>query len=104
MHCTGQKLSQPYCYFMVCSMIFREKEFRTEYDRLGEMRAVFSQATVIALTASAPPSMLPAIKKSLSLKQDCELLVESANRENIFYIVQKAPNSVPETLTGCLRS
>ena len=77
--------------------IFRGKEFRTAYSRIGEIRAVFSNATVIALTASAPPSMLPAIKDSLSLHQDCEVLAESANRENIFYIAQRAPTGISET-------
>ena len=76
---------------------FRGKEFRREYGRLGELRAVFSNAAILALTASAPPSMIPAMKKSLAIGSDSTIISQSANRSNIKYIAKQAPNSIPET-------
>ena len=82
----------------------RGREFRREYGRLGELRGIFTNATVLALTASAPPSMIPLLQKHLLLQKNTIKVTESANRKNIFYIAKEAPSSISETFEWLTQS
>ena len=75
----------------------RGKEFRRDYGRLGELRSVFHRASIIALTASAPPSMVAAIKRSLDMDIHTKMVTHTSNRANITYLAKKAPLNIEDT-------
>jgi ATP-dependent DNA helicase RecQ len=82
---------------MVQFYFFRGKEFREDYSRIGEMRSLLTKACVLALTASAPPSMVKDICSSLHMGSNFTLVQCSPDRPNIFIMAMKAPNTVSET-------
>ena len=71
-------------YIRIFLWIWRSKAFCHEYSHLGEVQGILTNATVLALTASAPPSIIPLLKKHLLLQKDTAHIIESANRKNGF--------------------
>lgn len=69
-------------------------EFRPEYRRLLVIKETFPDLPVIALTATATPSVRKDIIEALHL-QDPAVFVGSFNRENLSYRIEKKEN--PET-------
>ena len=67
-------------------------DFRPEYRQLARLRSRFPDVPFVALTATADELVRRDIIKYLSL-EDCELLVSSFNRPNIFYTVKPKRNS-----------
>jgi len=55
-----------------------------------------TDATMLALTASAPPKMRDEILNSLSMKNERQV-ISGADRSNIFYMCHKAPLSVTQS-------
>ena len=74
------------------------KEFRCEYSRIGELRSLLPNATILALTASAPLSMRGSMANSLAMAS-YRTVQTSFDRPNIMYICIKAPQSIGETFT-----
>lgn len=66
----------------------RGAEFRTAFMKIGGLRAL-TEAPVIALTASAPPSVLSVIQATLHLKNPV-IISHSLDRPNIFLSVSKS--------------
>ena len=66
-------------------MYFRGEEFRTDFKDLSAVRAFFLTAPIMALTAAAPPQLLTNLRRSLSLKTDCNVIAASPNRSNIYF-------------------
>ena len=62
----------------------RGSEFRTDYSQLGMLSAFFSNASLIALTATANKLDRTKIKESLNMKNPVEVIGD-ADRSNIFY-------------------
>ncbi|WP_373838866.1 DNA helicase RecQ [Methanospirillum sp.] len=63
-------------------------EFRPEYRQLSIIRKTFADVPIIALTATATPSVRNDIISELSLR-DPEIFVGSFNRENLIYRIEK---------------
>lgn len=66
-------------------------EFRPEYRKLSVIRTTFPDVPVIALTATATPSVRQDIISELHLK-DPKLFIGSFNRKNLLYRVEKKEN------------
>ena len=80
------KIQVHYC-FCNCSFIFRSKDFRAEYGRLHKLRALVPHGTpFVACTATATRSIKQEVISSLEM-YDCESVVTSPDRSNIYYEV-----------------
>ena len=78
---------QVHCYFCNCSFTCRSKDFRAEYGRLHELRALVPHGTpFIACTATATRSIKQEVISSLEM-YDCKSVVTSPDRSNIYYEV-----------------
>lgn len=69
-------------------------EFRPEYRRLAIIKETFPDVPIIALTATATPSVRSDIISELHLS-DPSVFVGSFNRENISYLIEK--KEAPDT-------
>ena len=66
---------------------YRSKDFRAEYGRLYELRALVPHGTpFVACTATATRSIKQEVISSLEMC-DCELVMTSPDRTNIYYEV-----------------
>ncbi|KZV90602.1 hypothetical protein EXIGLDRAFT_616758, partial [Exidia glandulosa HHB12029] len=64
-------------------------QFRTQYRNLGSFRARFPGVPIMALTASATPTVCDDIIHSLRMEEDQLLkVVDQFNRPNLFYQVR----------------
>lgn len=63
----------------------RGQEFRKEFKDLDAVKAFFPDIPVVALTATAPPSLLKSLKQSLALSNDCQVISANPNRINIYF-------------------
>ena len=63
----------------------RGQEFRQEFKDLDAVKAFFPDIPVVALTATAPPSLLKSLKQSLALSNDCQVISANPNRINIYF-------------------
>ncbi len=63
-------------------------DFRPSYLRIAEMREMFPEAPVLALTASATPQVVADIKRSLCFSEPSGEFRLSFTRKNISYIVR----------------
>ena len=72
-------------------------DFRPEYRKLAEIRALFPHAACLALTATATAQVRRDIKKNLKLENPAEF-VASFNRKNIFLEVARKHNPVHQIL------
>ena len=73
-----------------------EKAFRKYFRYIGTLRSVFSEATVLALSATCTLKMKKQIIKSLNLN-DPKIVELSPNRSNIKLVVRRTPTSVEES-------
>jgi len=69
-------------------------DFRPEYRRIVELRDIFKDVSILALTATATEKVRKDIIKNLAFKNSSEF-VASFNRENLFLDV--VPKSAPNT-------
>jgi ATP-dependent DNA helicase RecQ len=73
-------------------------DFRPEYRMLIEIRRKFSDAVVIALTATATPRVQEDIGQSLGFNQS-NIFISSFNRENLMLHVKDKVNALEQTIT-----
>jgi len=73
-------------------------EFRPEYRKLSVIRRTYPDVPVIALTATATPSVRADIISELSIKDPVEF-VGSFNRENLNYQIIKKENADQQVIT-----
>lgn len=72
-------------------------DFRPAYRRISELREIFPQAPVLALTATATPEVVKDIQQQLSFKQEnCYRM--SFERKNLVYVVRHTENKQQELL------
>ena len=71
----------------VCA-VCRGGDFRPAYSKLDSMTAQLPGASVLALTASATPSTIDEICKSLSMRHPVRITA-NPNRANILYTVAR---------------
>ena len=84
-----------------CCLLYRGKEFRTEYANISELRSVIpSCVNLMALTATVSPSKRKLIMKLLNLCEDETVIIEhSPNKKNIMYEVRKKPKDKESAFT-----
>lgn len=72
-------------------------DFRPAYRRIKELRALFPQAPVLALTATATPAVVKDIQQQLDFKAEncCSMSFE---RKNLVYVVRHTENKLQELL------
>ena len=63
-------------------------DFRPAYLNISELRKLFPEVPVLALTASATPEVIKDIQANLAFRQENEFKV-SYERKNLAYVVQK---------------
>lgn len=78
-------------------------DFRPSYLRIAELRHFFSEVPVLALTASATPSVVQDIKSKLEFADNSNTYAKSFARSNISYIVRLGENK-PEKLLQVLKN
>jgi ATP-dependent DNA helicase RecQ len=64
-------------------------DFRPSYLQIGALRALFPEAPVLALTASATPNVVDDICTQLKFRPDSATFRLSFNRSNISYVARK---------------
>ncbi|KAJ4482429.1 P-loop containing nucleoside triphosphate hydrolase protein [Lentinula aciculospora] len=67
-------------------------DFRVEYRRVGAFRQKFPDVPIMALTATATPSVVDDITRSLRMS-DRDLFIHPFNRQNLYYEVRYASSS-----------
>ncbi|PFH49957.1 hypothetical protein AMATHDRAFT_86106 [Amanita thiersii Skay4041] len=79
-------------------------DFRAEYRRLGVFRERFQDVPIMALTATATPTVQSDIIRSLNMNEDMLFrALHPFNRENLFYEVRytAAPDSISQMADIC---
>jgi hypothetical protein len=76
-------------------------DFRPNYRRLAELRAVLPGVPVLALTATATPRVRADIEAQLRLANPLRV-VASFNRPNLHYVVRMKTKSMADDLRGAL--
>ena len=72
-------------------------DFRPAYRRIGELRSLFPDIPVLALTATATPEVVKDIQQQLGFKEEnCYNM--SFERKNLVYVVRKTENKAKELL------
>lgn len=74
-------------------------DFRPDYLKIGELRAFFPKAPVLALTASATEQVQHDIEQQLGLRHPA-FFRQSFRRKNIFYEVRYSENKVADTFNA----
>ncbi len=72
-------------------------DFRPAYRRIKELRTLFPQVPVLALTATATPAVVKDIQQQLDFKAEncCSMSFE---RKNLVYVVRNTENKLQELL------
>ena len=82
----------------ICIFIYRGAQFRQEFSRIGEIRALMPPNTnIMALTTTANLSTQNKIKKSLEM-EDCKIVSKIPNNLNICYSLLPMPSTPYEVL------
>ena len=63
---------------------FRGKEFRQQFSDLSGLRALFPTAPTLALTATAPLSVIKQLKEDLCFDSSSKVVTVNPNRKNLF--------------------
>ena len=73
----------------------RGRDFRQNFMELSTLKALFPNSVALALTATAPPTVINIIKINLCLSKQAKIIKASPNRKNLFLCVKKRlPNSM----------
>ncbi len=75
------------------------ENFRPKYRQLGELRSVFGDATIVAVTATATIDTQREIAKVLFLAANHKVVRTNIDRNNIKYIIHRRASSVS---LGCV--
>ena len=80
------------------------EEFRTDFQKLSQLRAIFPSAPMVALTASAPPKQLSLLTDALFLQNPLKV-VGNLDRPNIYIGIhrRKASSLGSESYESILR-
>lgn len=77
-------------------------DFRADYKRVHEIREVFPDARLLAVTATADENIKKDIIKYMGINPDYNLFVTSFDRPNIHYNIIEATKSVSEHIVALL--
>lgn len=75
-----------------------KKAFRKWFSYIGEMRSLYPEASVLALSATCTQKISSRVKKILNFSTNIIEICVSPNKENIKIVVQKIPNSTEMAL------
>lgn len=67
--------------------------FRVWFSKIGELRSLYSSASIAALTATSGPVQRRKIMKLLCLQANSTIILESPDRKNIKISSQCIPNN-----------
>jgi hypothetical protein len=70
------------------------ENFRPKYRQLGELRSIFNDASIVAVTATATVETQKEIAKVLRLVPNYKTVCTNTDRNNIKYIVHRRPSFV----------
>lgn len=70
-------------------LIWGWQTFQKDYRNIGNLKAVFPDISIIALSATIMRNVLEHIRKSLKLRPIVHLYKKTLDRPNIIYIVQE---------------
>ena len=76
-------------------------DFRPSYLSIAELRKLFPQVPIIALTASATKEVVADIKEKLLFKKNHNTFRQSFERKNLHYVVQHEENKLTRLLKIC---
>jgi len=76
-------------------------DFRQEYLQIAEIRELFPNVPMLALTASATKEVVKDIMKSLKFRPTAKVFQNSFIRENLIYITRKVENKNLKILEIC---
>lgn len=61
----------------------QEEPFREWFSQIGQLRSLYPEVPLVALTATSGPSNRRKIMKMLCFRVGCEIITESPDRQNI---------------------
>ena len=70
-------------------------DFRPDYGKLHVFQRAFPHVPILALTATATPSLAEDVKQILMVEKDCELFRSDPNRPNIYYVSRDTYPTTP---------
>ena len=76
-----------YTYFYKTYLFSRGNDFRKDFQDLSCLKAYFTDIQMLAVTATAPPSTIHLIQKSLCM-DTCKIVTVNPNRNNIYLEVK----------------
>ena len=79
--------SNQYTYFYKIYLFSRGNDFRKDFQDLSCLKAYFTDIQMLAVTATAPPSTIHLIQKSLCM-DTCKIVTVNPNRNNIYLEVK----------------
>ena len=92
---TAQQKDNKFCRRLACiavdevHLIWGWRTFRKEYGNIGNLRAIFADIPIIALSATITKNVLEYIRTSLHLRSPVHLYKRTLDRPNITYMVQE---------------
>ena len=67
-------------------------DFRPSYLKISELREMYPDVPILALTASATPDVVADIKDKLSFREESNMFQASVERSNLYYVVRMTDN------------
>ena len=67
-------------------------DFRPSYLKIAQLREMYPDVPILALTASATPDVATDIKDKLSFRTDCNMFQAGVERHNLHYVVRLTDN------------
>jgi bloom syndrome protein len=77
-------------------------DFRPDYKKLCNLKKIYNDIPIIALTATATPEVKHDIMEILGI-QHCKVLQQGFNRPNIYYEVKEKDNSDKKALENLVK-
>lgn len=72
-------------------------DFRPSYLKISNLRTLFPNIPILALTATATHEVVDDIKESLKLS-NCKIFIKSFKRDNISYVVRNTEDKIAELI------
>ncbi|KAL5868299.1 ATP-dependent DNA helicase sgs1 [Pyricularia oryzae] len=77
-------------------------DFRPDYKALGELRRMFPNVPVMALTATATKNVIVDVKSNLGI-DGCEVFSQSFNRPNLYYDVRPKGKNLLQSIAELIQ-
>ncbi|XP_069102081.1 ATP-dependent DNA helicase RecQ-like [Argopecten irradians] len=77
----------------------RKKAFRKWFGELGELRSLFPNATLLALSATCTLKVQQRVMKAVMFRHNYTYVYVSPDKRNIKFVIKKSPNDVEMAFT-----